>query len=136
MADAPKDICRLEALKLPNVYGMREWYKLTVAKDRRLKVATLLATKANDKKVHGYEDNDNDNDNIVMVKGDKQKRKGKEEGGDSDAEEKKEEQKPNKSMPKKKRKAVVKEANLKNLAVLKEEDEVQEGIAWSDSESY
>jgi hypothetical protein len=39
-------------------------------------------------------------------------------------------------MPKKKRQAVVNEEDLKNVAALKEEEEVQEGIAWSESESY
>jgi hypothetical protein len=38
-------------------------------------------------------------------------------------------------MPKKKKKAVVNKADLKNVAALKEEDGVHEGIAWSDSES-
>ena len=138
MTDAPKDVRRLEALKPPNVPGMRERYESAVAKERRLEVATRPATKANDKKVRGYDDDDdddNDDDDIVKETMDKRKkRKGEEVGGDSDEEEKKEEQKSKK--PKKKRKAaVVNEADLRNVAALKEEDEVQEGIAWSDSES-
>jgi hypothetical protein len=134
LADAPKDVRRLEALKPPNVPGLRERYESAVAKERRLEVATRPATKANDKKVGGHEEDDDDDEHMAMR--DKRKRKGEEGGGDSDAEEKKEEQKSNKSMPKKKRKAVVNEADLKNVAALKEEDEVQEGIVWSSEESY
>lgn len=134
MADAPKDVRRLEALKPPNVPGMRERYESAVAKERRLEVATRPATKANDKKVRAYDDDDDDDD-IVKETLDKRKRKGEEEGGDSDEDGKKEEQKSKKSTPRKKRKAIVNEADLKNVAALKEEDEVQEGVAWSDSES-
>ncbi len=134
MADAPKDVRRLEALKPPNVPGMRERYESAVAKERRLEVATRPATKANDKKVRAYDDDDDDDD-IVKEKLDKRKRKGEEEGGDSDEDGKKKEQKSKKSTPRKKRKAIVNEADLKNVAALKEEDEVQEGVAWSDSES-
>jgi hypothetical protein len=124
----------LEALKPPNVPGMRERYESAVAKERRLEVATRPATKANDKKVRAYDDDDDDDD-IVKEKLDKRKRKGEEEGGDSDEDGKKKEQKSKKSTPRKKRKAIVNEADLKNVAALKEEDEVQEGVAWSDSES-
>ena len=134
LADAPKDVRRLEALKPPNVPGMRERYESAVAKERRLEVATRPATKANDKKVRAYDDDDDD-DNIVKETLDKRKRKGEGEGGDSDEDGKKEGQKTKKSTPRKKRKAVVNEADLKNVAALKEEDEVQEGVAWSDSES-
>ena len=124
----------MEALKPPNVPGMRERYESAVAKERRLEVATRPATKANDKKVRAYDDDDDDDD-IVKETLDKRKRKGEEEGGDSDEDGKKEEQKSKKSTPRKKRKAIVNEADLKNVAALKEEDEVQEGVAWSDSES-
>jgi hypothetical protein len=113
---------------------MRERYESAVAKERRLEVATRPATKANDKKVRAYDDDDDDDD-IVKETLDKRKRKGEGEGGDSDEDRKKEEQKTKKSTPRKKRKAVVNEADLKNVAALKEEDEVQEGVAWSDSES-
>ncbi len=134
LANAPKDVRRLEALKPPNVPGMR--YELAVAKERRLEVATRPAMKANDKKVRSYDDDDDDDDN-TRDSWDKQKRNGGEEDGNSDKEEeKKEEQKSKKSMPRKKRKpAVINEADLKNVAALKEQDDVQEGIAWSNSES-
>ncbi len=46
---------------------MSERYKLAVAKERRLEVATLLVSKANDKNARGHEDIDNYNDNTVMV---------------------------------------------------------------------
>jgi hypothetical protein len=67
IAETPKDVCRLEALKPPNVPSMSERYKLAVAKERRLEVATLLVSKANDKNARGHEDIDNYNDNTVMV---------------------------------------------------------------------
>ncbi len=51
LADTPKDVRRLETLKLSNVPGMREWYESAVAKERRLEVGTLPVTKANNKKV-------------------------------------------------------------------------------------
>jgi hypothetical protein len=128
LVDAPKDVRRLEALKPSNVPGMRDRYESAVAKERRLEVVTRPAMKANDKKVLGYDDDD-----IVKDTPDKRKRKGGEEDGDSDEEEKKVMQKS--KMPKKTRKAVVvNEADLNNVSALKEEDEVQEGIVWSDSE--
>ncbi len=93
----------MEALKPPNVPGIRERYESAVAKERRLEVATRPAMKANDKKVRGYDNDGDDNDNAKDSQ-DKQKRNGGEEDGDSDEEEeKKEEQKSKKSMPKKKR---------------------------------
>jgi hypothetical protein len=130
--EAPKDVRRLEALKPSNVPGMRDRYESAVAKERRLEVVTRPAMKANDKKALGYDDND-----FVKDTQDKRKRKGGEEDSNSDEEEKKVVQKLKKAiMPKKKRKAaVVNEADLNNVAALKEQDEVQEGIAWSDSES-
>ena len=131
LVDAPKDVHRLEALKPSNIPGMSERYESAVAKERWLEVVTRPAMKVNDKKALGYDDDD-----FVKDTQDKRKRKGGEEDGDSDKEEKKVMRKSKKAMPKKKRTtAVVKEADLKSVAALKEQDEVQEGIAWSDSES-
>jgi hypothetical protein len=118
---------------------MRERYESAVAKERRLEVVTRPAMKANDKKIRDYDDDDDDDDDdIVKHASDKRKRKGREEDDDSEEEDKKlEERKSKKPLPKKKKRnaAVVNEADLKNVAALKEQDEVQEGIAWSDSES-
>jgi hypothetical protein len=139
LADPPKDVRRLEALKPPHVPGMRERYESAVAKERRLEVVTRPAMKANDKKIRDYDDDDDDDDDdIVKHASDKRKRKGREEDDDSEEEDEKlEERKKKKPLPKKKKRnaAVVNEADLKNVAALKEQDEVQEGIAWSDSES-
>lgn len=123
LPDAPKDVRRLEALKPANTPSMRERYDSAVAKEKRLEAATQPVMKK------GFQE---------MVKAKKKDEKRKRKGGDdsdnSDMEE--EEQKVVKLKPKKKKKkAVVNEADLKNVEALKEEDEVQEGIAWSDSES-
>ncbi len=71
LADAPKDVRRLEALMPPNVPGMSKRYKSAVAKVRRLEVTTLPLTKADDKKVRVYEDDDDYDDNIFIVMRDK-----------------------------------------------------------------
>ena len=90
LADPPKDVRRLEALKPPNVPGMRERYESTVAKERRLEVVTRPAMKANDKKVRDYENDDNDDDDdTVKDASDKRKRKGRDEQEDSDEEDEK-----------------------------------------------
>lgn len=62
------------------------------------------------------------------------KRKNEDVDEDSDSDE--EDHRQKKSKPKsKKRVTVVNEADLKNVEALKEEDEVQEGVVWSDSDS-
>ena len=53
-----------------------------------------------------------------------------------ESESEEEAQKRKKTKPRaKKKKAVVNEADLKNVEALNEEDEVEEGIVWSDSDS-
>ena len=124
LADAPKDVHRLEALKPSQTPSMRERYENAVAKEKRLEAATQPAMKA------GFQQ---------MVKDAKKeekanrKRKNEEDSDDEeDVEVKKVETK--KSKPKKKKKIVVNEADLKNVKALEQDDEVKEGI-WSESES-
>jgi len=126
LADAPKDVRRLEALKPTNTPSMRERYDSAVAKEKRLEAAAqpLMKKSTNDegKKKDGKQ---------------RRKRKGDDsDSSDMDAEMEEEEEQKTKPKPKKKKKkAVVNQADLKNVEALKEEDEVQEGVAWSDSES-
>lgn len=126
LADAPKDVRRLEALKPSNTPSMRERYDAAVGKEKRLEVATQPLMKKQQQQ--GGDENNN-----------KRKRKGgdKEEGDDNDDVVLDGDEKEKKSKPKgkKKKKAVVIEADLKNIGALDEEDEVQEGIVWSDSDS-
>ncbi|KAL7542427.1 hypothetical protein ACHAXR_011768 [Thalassiosira sp. AJA248-18] len=127
LTDAPKDVRRLEALKPPNVPAMRERYESAVAKEKRLEAATLPIMKQQQAKGKKADDG-------------KAKRKRKDdeeekEGGNESGEEEDGKAKKAKSKAKKKKKAVVNEADLKNVEALKEEDEVQEGIEWSDSDS-
>ena len=128
--DAPKDVRRLEALKPTNMPGMRERYEASVAKERRLEVATQLVMKVRD-----YDDSDDDTNDATRKTGvkDSLKRRGSDDESDEDENEK--DKTEQKKKPKKRKKAaVVNEADLKNVAALKEQDEVHEGI-WSDSES-
>ena len=126
LADAPKDVRRLEALKPSNTPSMRERYDAAVGKEKRLEVATQPLMKKQQQQ--GGDEKNN-----------KRKRKGgdKEEGVDNDDVVLDGDEKEKKSKPKgkKKKKAVVIEADLKNIGALDEEDEVQEGIVWSDSDS-
>ena len=57
----------MEALKPPNVPGMRERYKLAVAKERRLEAVTHPPLKADDKKVCGYDDDNSGDDDVVST---------------------------------------------------------------------
>lgn len=126
LVDAPKDVRRLEALKPINVPSMRERYESAVAKEKRLEAATQPLRKENNKV-----------DNSSGKKDAKNKRKrnndeSEEEGDSSD--EMVQKQQPKKTM-KKNKKAVVNQEDLNNVNALKEEDEVEEGIVWSDDES-
>jgi nucleolar complex protein 2 len=126
LVDAPKDIRRLEALKPSNTPSMGKRYEASVAKEKRLEAATQPVMKAKAKAVA-----DADGKGGKTKSGNK--RKSDEVSNESDSEE--ESPKPKKTKPKTKKKAVVNEADLKNVEALKEEDEVEEGIVWSDSES-
>jgi len=126
LADAPKDVRRLEALKPTNIPAMRERYEAAVAKEKRLEAATQPIMKINKKADDGMAKKDRKN---------KRKKTDEVESNESDADSEEDAKKSKKPKPRKKKKAaVVNEAALKNVGALKEEDEVQEGIAWSDSE--
>jgi hypothetical protein len=111
--------------------GMRERYEASVAKERRLEVATQPVMKVD---VRDYDDSDDDTNDATRKSGvkDSLKRRGSDDESDKDEDEK--DKMEQKKKPKKRKKAaVVNEADLKNVAALKEQDEVHEG--WSDSES-
>mmetsp|Transcript_9672 Transcript_9672/g.21808 ORF Transcript_9672/g.21808 Transcript_9672/m.21808 type:complete len:879 (-) Transcript_9672:95-2731(-) len=127
LADAPKDVRRLEALKPTNIPSMRERYDSAVAKEKRLEAATQPVMKQSYKDAVAAKKKD------AKAKA-KRKKNGEDDSDDSDVEAKEEEEKKTKPRKKKKPK-VVNQADLKNVEALKEEDEVQEGVAWSDSES-
>lgn len=127
LVDAPKDVRRLEALKPANTLSMRERYDAAVSKEKRLEAAAnpTVSSKAKferekDKKNQVVEDNESES-----ISSDDEKFE------DNSSEEEEELEKP---VPKKRKLAVVNEADLKNVKALEEEDEVQEGIVWSDSE--
>lgn len=127
LVDAPKDIRRLEALKPTNTPSMGKRYEASVAKEKRLEAATQPVMKARAKASLNA-----DGEGSKMKSGNK--RNSDEVNDESDSEE--EAQKRKKTKPRaKKKKAVVNEADLKNVEALNEEDEVEEGIVWSDSDS-
>lgn len=129
--DAPKDVRRLEALKPTNTPSMRERYDSSVSKEKRLEAATdpLVGSK---KKGDAAKGKGEDKTNGKRKKAETVD----EESDDEKFEEEEEQPKITKQPKSKKRKAaVINEADLKNVEALKEEDEVQEGIVWSDSES-
>ena len=105
LADAPKDIKVLEILRPPNAPTMGERYEMAIAKERRLEVASQ--PDMSKKSATTKETKVSENKATPSKKA--------------------------KNAPKKKNQ--VDEEALKNTGVLEEEDEVQEGIEWSDSES-
>jgi nucleolar complex protein 2 len=127
LVEAPKDVRRLEALKPANTPSMGERYDAFVAKEKRLEAATQPVMKAKPKSTP----------DASASQGSKKKsgNKRKNEDVDEDSDSDEEDQRQKKSKPKsKKRVTVVNEADLKNVEALKEEDEVQEGVVWSDSD--
>ena len=137
LTEAPKDVRRLEALRPVNVPSMGERYETAVSREKRLEAATLLATPKPD----GPKKGDGPKEGGSSIKdGGKynQKRKGGRDGerdGDSNLEEEETKQQARPTKKKKKKKAkVVNEAHLMNVEALEEEDEVQEGVVWSDSD--
>ena len=113
LEEAPKDIRRIEVLKPNNVPSMGERYEMATAKEKRLEAAEQPVLSA------------------------ASQRKAQEEKKAQEQAEKKERQKANrheKKLKKKKLKMEVNEEDLKNVGALKEEDEVEEGIDWSDSD--
>lgn len=125
LVEAPKDVRRLEALKPANTPSMGERYDASVAKEKRLEAATQPVMKAKPKSTSDA------SQGSKKKSGNKRKNEDVDEDSDSDEED----QRQKKSKPKsKKRVTVVNEADLKNVEALKEEDEVQEGVVWSDSD--
>ena len=119
LPDAPKDVRRLEALKPTGTPSMRERYESAIAKEKRLEAASQPKMKNSGNARVGDE---------KKGKGPKNRQQQLEGAGEDDNA---------KSRPSKKRKtkkAVVNQSDLKNVDALKEEDEVQVGIEWSDSE--
>lgn len=125
LVEAPKDVRRLEALKPANTPSMGERYDASVAKEKRLEAATQPVMKAKPKSTPDASQGSKEKS------GNKRKNEDVDEDSDSDGEDRRQK----KSKPKsKKRVTVVNEADLKNVEALKEEDEVQEGVVWSDSD--
>jgi hypothetical protein len=105
LGEAPKDVKRLEVLKPTEEPDMGARHDAAIAKEKRLEQVTRPVSKA-----------------------EKQDAKWEEE-----AEEEKETCK--KKSKKKKKKAVVNEEDLANTQVLEEDDELAEGIDWTDDEA-
>lgn len=114
LEEAPKDIKRIEVLRPNNVPSMGERHEMAIAKEKRLEVAEQ------------------------PVLSEAAKKKAEEEKKNAKQQEKKEKdmaQKREKKSQKKKKKFEVNEDDLKNVEALNEDDEVQEGVEWSDSGS-
>lgn len=126
LVDAPKEVRRLEALKPVNVPSMRDRYESAVAKEKRLEAATQPLRKENNQVADSSEKKDAKN---------KRKRNNDENEDEGDSSDEMEPKPQPKKTMKKKKKAVVNQEDLNNINALKEEDEVQEGIVWSDDES-
>lgn len=110
LQEAPKDIKRLEVLRPNNSPSMGERHDMAIAKERRLEKATqpAISKAAKDK----------------AMKEKEMKKKAKEKQTSNVKEQNK----------KGKKKVELSESDLKNVEALEEEDEVQEGIDWSESE--
>ena len=128
LVDAPKDVRRLEALKPSNVPSMRERYDAAVSKEKRLEAATnpLVSPSSNKNpggkghKNNHVSDDDSDSDDEKFEDADSEEDEGKTE--------------PSKPVMKKRKMAVVNETDLRNVKALEEEDAVEDGIVWSDSD--
>ena len=129
--DAPKDVRRLEALKPTNAPSMKERYDAAVSKEKRLEAVAAPLVASSEKTGQAGKKGKNDKREGQVVEEDDSESDDQEFEGDDDEEE---EEPKAKRAPKKRKLAVVNEADLKNVKALEEEDEVQEGIVWSDSE--
>jgi nucleolar complex protein 2 len=110
--EAPKDIKVLEVLRPPNAPTMKERYEMAIAKERRLESASQPE----------------------LSQAAKEKVKKEKEALDKKKKEEMEAVDKKKSSKKKKNKLKLNEYDLKNTEALEEDDEVQEGINWSESE--
>jgi len=111
---APKDIKRLEVLKPANTPSMGERHDMAIAKERRLEVASQPVVSA-----------------AAKAKAAKAR-----ENMEKEAEKAKKDEVNPKKKAKFDKKQIMEldESALKNVKALEEEDEVQEGIDWSESE--
>eukprot|EP00804_Cyclotella_cryptica_P029497 CCRYP_011289-RA/>CCRYP_011289-RA protein AED:0.13 eAED:0.13 QI:268/1/1/1/1/1/2/130/893 len=132
LVDAPKDVRRLEALKPTNVPSMRERYDSAVSKEKRLEAVSAPVVASSEKMKQAGTKGRNDKRKGQVVEDDDSESDDKEFVDDDDDDE--EEESTAKPAPKKQKVAAVNEADLNNVAALEQEDEVQEGIVWSDSE--
>ena len=127
LVDAPKDIHRLEVLKPVTAPSMRERYDAAVSKEKRLEAVTNPLVSSKNKT--GKHSNNKSNQKIANA--------GEEESSDDerfeDCDSSDEGNNQTDVAPKRKFKAI-NDADLKNVKALEEEDEVQDGIIWSDSE--
>ena len=132
--EAPKDVRRLEALKPVNIPSMGERYEAAASREKRLEAATLPTTVNSE----GAEGRKKETISTENTKNPKHKRKSLgevESDSDSDLEKEQAEQQAKPQKKKKKKKAkVINEADLKNVEALEEEDEVEEGVVWSDTD--
>lgn len=128
MVDAPKDVRRLEALKPSNIPTMRERHDAAVSKEKRLEAAANpLVSSSKSKSDDGKDRKKKKQEQIAEV----------DESSDDEKfedDESEEDEKPPKPVTKKRKLAVVNEADLKNIEALEEDDEIREGVVWSDSE--
>ena len=129
LVDAPKDVGRLEALKPNNVPSMKERYDAGVSKEKRLEAVANPLVSLNKK--HGVNDDKKKKQQVVEEEEEESSDDEKFEDEDSDEVDG---ETQTKTASKKRKVTVVNEADLKNVKALEEEDDVQEGIVWSDSE--
>lgn len=126
LIDAPKDIHRLEVLKPVTAPSMRERYDAAVSKEKRLEAVTNPLVSSKNTKMGSNK------------KSTKLANVGGEESSDDerfeDSDTSEEGNKQTDLAAKKRKFSAVNDADLKNVQALEEEDEVQEGIIWSDSE--
>lgn len=115
LEEAPKDIKRIEVLKPNNVPSMGERYEMAIAKEKRLEVAEQPVLSESAKKKANEE-------KLAM-----ERERTNHESGKKLKNEKK--------SKKKREKIQVNEEDLNNIEALNEEDAVEEGIDWSDSEA-
>jgi hypothetical protein len=110
--EAPKDIKVLEVLRPSNAPTMKERYEMAIAKERRLESASQPE----------------------LSQAAKEKARKEKEALDKKKKEEKDAVDKKKNGKKKKNKMELNEYDLKNVEALEEDDEVQDGINWSESE--
>ena len=130
LVDAPKDVGRLEVLKPNSVPSMKERYDAGVSKEKRLEAAANPLVSLSKKK--GV--NDDKKKRQQVVEEEEEEESSDDEKFEDEYSDGVEGETQTKPASKKRKITVVNEADLKNVKALEEEDDVQEGIVWSDSE--